>query len=135
LVVTIRAAGGLITRRGRDGGIELLVVHRPKYDDWSLPKGKLDEGETDEEAALREVEEETGYRCTLGEELPTVEYLDRDGRQKRVRYWRMQIVAEGPWSPNKEIDDRRWIPIDEADTLLTYAADRGLVERYSRSAR
>jgi 8-oxo-dGTP diphosphatase len=125
--VTVRAAGGMVTRRGSDGGVEILVVHRPKYGDWSLPKGKLDDDETDEQAALREVEEETGYRCTLGEELPTIEYLDRDGRQKRVRYWRMQVVDEGPWAPNKEIDDRRWIPIGEADTLLTYAADRGLV--------
>jgi 8-oxo-dGTP diphosphatase len=125
--MTVRAAGGMVTRRGSDGGVELLVVHRPKYGDWSLPKGKLDDDETDEQAALREVEEETGYRCTLGEELPTIEYLDRDGRQKRVRYWRMQVVDEGPWAPNKEIDDRRWIPIGEADTLLTYAPDRGLV--------
>ena len=132
--MTVRAAGGLLARHGRDGDVEVLVVHRPKYDDWSLPKGKLDEGETDEQAALREVEEETGYRCTLGDELPTVEYLDRDGRQKRVRYWRMEVAAEGPWSPNKEIDDRRWIRAGEADTLLTYAADRGLVEMCIRSS-
>ena len=132
--MTVRAAGGVVTRRRGDGDVDVLVVHRPKYDDWSLPKGKLEEGETDERAAVREVEEETGYRCALGKELTPVEYLDRDGRQKRVRYWCMDVQDEGPWSPNKEIDDRRWIPLREAATLLTYAADRGLVEMCSGSA-
>jgi 8-oxo-dGTP pyrophosphatase MutT (NUDIX family) len=85
----VRAAGGLVTRPATGGGVEVLVVHRPRYDDWSLPKGKAEPGESDEDAALREVEEETGYRCTLGTELPTVHYEDRRGRQKQVRFWRM----------------------------------------------
>jgi 8-oxo-dGTP diphosphatase len=127
--VIVRAAGGVISRAGPDGELEVLVVHRPKYDDWSLPKGKLEPGETDADAALREVEEETGLRCELGEELPTVRYLDRDGRQKEVRFWEMRVVGESPWRPNKEIDERRWIPRSASATLLTYEADRRLVDQ------
>jgi 8-oxo-dGTP diphosphatase len=126
--VTVRAAGGVVTRTGDDGKPLVLVVHRPKYDDWSLPKGKLDDGESDEEAALREVEEETGYRCALGAELPTVGYVDRHGRPKQVRYWQMTVVEEVAWAPNDEIDARRWIRPGDGATLLTYDADRRLVE-------
>jgi 8-oxo-dGTP diphosphatase len=126
--VIVRAAGGVISRAGPDGELEVVVVHRPKYDDWSLPKGKLEPGETDAAAALREVEEETGLRCELGEELPPVRYLDRDARQKEVRFWRMRVVGESPWRPNKEIDDWRWIPRSASATLLTYEADRRLVD-------
>jgi 8-oxo-dGTP diphosphatase len=126
-VTTVRAAGGVITREG-DDGLEVLVVHRPRYDDWSLPKGKVDGGETDEAAAVREVEEETGLVCELGEELPTVRYRDRNGRPKQVRFWRMHVIAQKPWVPNDEIDDRRWIRVDEAATLLSYEADRHLLE-------
>src|SRR5205823_11775473 len=85
----VRAAGGLVVRNA-GGEPQVLLVHRPKYDDWSLPKGKADPGETDEETAAREVEEETGLRCRLGVELPAVEYHDRYGRPKRVRYWLME---------------------------------------------
>lgn len=126
--MTVRAAGGVITRHRPDGELEVLVVHRPKYDDWSLPKGKAEPGETDEETAVREVEEETGLRCELGEELATVRYRDRFGRNKQVRYWRMRVVGECSWSPNDEIDDQRWISVGESDTLLTYEADRRLVD-------
>ena len=86
---TVEAAGGVVLRGEPGAGVEVLVVHRPKYDDWSLPKGKLEPGETDEAAAVREVEEETGWRCALGEELPAVRYTDRNGRPKHVRYWHM----------------------------------------------
>jgi 8-oxo-dGTP pyrophosphatase MutT (NUDIX family) len=122
----VRAAGGLVTRPGR-GGVEVLVVHRPRYDDWSLPKGKAEPGESDEATACREVEEETGYSCALGEELPTNRYVDRRGRDKQVRYWRMTVEREGPWAPNDEVDERRWLPPQEAADLLSYDADRGLV--------
>ena len=119
---TVRAAGGVVWRRGADGAVEVLVVHRPKYDDWSFPKGKLDPGETEEECALREVDEETGLRCELGEELPTTMYVDRKGRPKRVRYWAM-TVSGGAFTPNDEVDEIRWLPPAEASRLLTHARD------------
>jgi 8-oxo-dGTP diphosphatase len=122
----VRAAGGVVTRPGRDG-VEVLVVHRPRYDDWSLPKGKAEPGESDEETACREVEEETGYACVLGDELATNRYVDRRGRDKQVRYWKMTVEREGEWAPNDEVDERRWLPSDEAADVLSYDADRRLV--------
>jgi 8-oxo-dGTP pyrophosphatase MutT (NUDIX family) len=83
----VEAAGGVVTRPTIDGDVEVLVVHRPKHGDWSLPKGKLEHGESFEHAAVREVEEETGVRCTLGPELGSRRYFDRYGRDKVVRYW------------------------------------------------
>jgi 8-oxo-dGTP pyrophosphatase MutT (NUDIX family) len=127
----VRAGGGVVTRPADTAtgtpGFEVLVVHRPRYDDWSIPKGKGEPGERDEETALREVEEETGFQCTLGEELTTVRYVDRKGRDKQVRFWRMSVIAELPWGPNEEVDERRWISPAVAATLLTYEADRELV--------
>jgi 8-oxo-dGTP diphosphatase len=119
----VRAAGGVIVRDGR-----VLLVHRPKYDDWSLPKGKLDGGEGWEDAALREVHEETGLRCDLGEELPPVRYRDAKRRPKRVRYWRM-TNCHGDFTPNSEVDNVRWVGRDEALELLSYPHDRALVAR------
>ena len=113
----VEAAGGVVMRDGR-----VAVVHRPKYDDWSLPKGKLDEGESFEQAALREVEEETGLRCELGPELPSTHYEDSKGRPKVVRYWRMTPV-EGEFSPTEEVDELRWLEPGEAEGLLTYDRD------------
>ena len=121
----VRAAGGVVWRTGPEGP-EVLVVHRPKYDDWSLPKGKLDEGERHDAAALREVEEETGYRCELGEELPSTAYHDRFGRPKTVRYWAMQ-VRSGAFAPNREVDEIRWLPRAEASALLSYDRDRTIL--------
>src|SRR5688500_9386400 len=94
----IEAAGGVVWRRDASGGLEVLLVHRDRYDDWTFPKGKLESGETHRQAALREVEEETGLRCTLGDELPEVRYEDRKGRAKRVRYWTME-PAGGSFAP------------------------------------
>ena len=108
----------------RDGRI--LLVHRPRYDDWTLPKGKLDPGESFEDAALREVEEETGMRCTLGRELPSIRY-EVNGRPKLVRYWLMSPEAEGDFAPNEETDDVRWVTPDEALRLLTYDRDRDVL--------
>ncbi len=123
----IEAAGGAVCRRREDGALEVLVVHRPRYDDWSLPKGKLDPGESAEDAARREVEEETGFRCELGAPLPSVRYLDHRGRPKRVRYWTMRPV-DGRFTPNAEVDDLRWVTEEEALALLSYEHDRVVVE-------
>lgn len=117
----IEAAGGLV----EDGRGRIAVVHRPRYDDWSLPKGKLDAGETHEAAALREVEEEIGLRCELVEELPEARYTDHKGRPKRVRYWRMRVLG-GEFERNDEVDEMRWAPPGEAAALLTYDFDRRL---------
>jgi 8-oxo-dGTP diphosphatase len=122
----VQAAGGVVTRTA-GGTTEVLVVHRPKYDDWSLPKGKLEAGESHEAAACREVREETGVRVELGRELPTSVYVDRHGQPKTVRYWMMTPIDEESWVPNEEVDDKRWIRVSEAATLLTYEGDRRLL--------
>ena len=122
VVRQVEAAGGILERDGR-----IAVVHRPRYDDWSLPKGKLDRGETFEQAALREVVEETGFTCELLDELEPVRYQDNRGRPKLVRYWRMRVVA-GEFEPNDEVDELRWVPPDRARRLLSYAHDRALVQ-------
>jgi 8-oxo-dGTP diphosphatase len=118
----IRAAGGVVLRDG-ESGPEVLLVHRPAYDDWSLPKGKAEGDETDEDCALREVEEETGLRCTLGRELPSTSYGDGRGRPKVVRYWTMRPLG-GEAAPRAEVDDVRWLPLDDALDALTWERDR-----------
>ena len=118
----MEAAGGVVVRDGL-----VLLVHRPRYDDWSLPKGKLDRGESFEDAALREVEEETGLRCSLVRELPEVHYHDARGRPKIVRYWEMQPLGDAAFEPNDEVDELRWLAVGDALPLLTYERDRELV--------
>lgn len=121
----ISAAGGVVVRR--DGRrTRVAVIHRPKYMDWSLPKGKLEKGESFEQAAEREVHEETGFRCELVGELPQVSYLDRKARSKLVRYWLME-PGKGKFKPHEEVDDLRWLTGREARKLLTYDHDRELV--------
>jgi 8-oxo-dGTP diphosphatase len=122
----VRAAGGVVVRRGRGLRRRVAVIHRPKYMDWSLPKGKLERGEDFEQAALREVEEETGFRCEVLAELPPVTYLDRKERRKLVRYWLMRPL-EGRFEPHDEVDDLRWLTAREAGRVLTYDHDRELV--------
>jgi 8-oxo-dGTP diphosphatase len=110
-------------------GVEVVLVHRDRYDDWSFPKGKLERGESYQAAAVREVAEETGLECELGQELPSTRYLDGKGRHKLVRYWAMRVVGTRPWAPNHEVDARRWVTLDDAAALLTYAHDRELLDR------
>jgi 8-oxo-dGTP diphosphatase len=124
----VRAAGGVLVRDGR-----VALVHRPKYDDWSLPKGKLEPSESSEDAAVREVREETGIEAALREELPSVEYTDPKGRPKTVRYWRMEPLA-GEFAPNDEVDELRWLEPHEAARCLTYDHDRELVLMAARLA-
>ena len=118
-------------RRDPDGQIRAALVHRPRYDDWSLPKGKLREGEDWEDAALREVLEETGLECRSGEELRAVEYVDGKDRRKLVRYWLM-TPARGEskvgFKATDEVDEMRWCERDEALALLTYERDRATLE-------
>lgn len=113
-------------QRTADGCVKVLVVHRPRYDDWSLPKGKLDERETHRQAALREVREETGLVCELFEELEEARYVDRKGRPKRVRYWAMAAV-DGCFEPNEEVDEVRWVSTARIDQILTYDRDAAVV--------
>ena len=122
----VRAAGGVVLRDG-----DILLVHRPKYDDWTLPKGKAEPGESDEACALREVEEETGLVCELGRELATVRYHDGYGRPKVVRYWEMRPVR-GDFEPTEEVDELRWIPAGEVAAVLTYAREAAVLAPYVR---
>ena len=121
----VKASGGVVRRR-RPGGVEVALVHRPRYDDWSFPKGKLDPGESWEDAALREVQEEIGLRCRLGAELPPTSYRDNKGRAKVVRYWLMEPV-DGTFEPSEEVDEVRWLVPEDAESLLTYDHDRDLL--------
>jgi 8-oxo-dGTP diphosphatase len=119
--VTVRAAGGIVLRDGR-----VLLVHRPKYDDWTFPKGKCVDGEGDEACALREVEEETGLRCELERELGTTGYIDSRGRPKVVRYWLMRPL-EGEFVPDAEVDELRWEALATAAGVLSYRRDAELL--------
>ncbi|QSR32905.1 DNA mismatch repair protein MutT [Nocardioides sp. S5] len=119
----VRAAGAVVTRKGGD----VLLVHRPKYDDWSFPKGKLDPGEHVVTAAVREVAEETGLDVRLGPALGRQRYRMSNGRWKSVDYWTARVVGSddvGRYRPNEEIDAVEWVPWKEAERRLTYLYDR-----------
>lgn len=119
----VRAAGGAVCR-DVGGRLEVLLVHRAHYDDWSLPKGKVEEGEDDETCAVREVEEETGLRVRRLDELPSVRWVDRFGRPKVSRYWRMEPVPpEARAHPQHEVDEVAWLPVAEAIERLSYERD------------
>ena len=118
----IRAAGGIVTREGR-----VLLVHRPRYDDWTFPKGKAEDGESDEDCALREVREETGLDCELLDELSSTAYIDSKGRPKRVRWWRMRALG-GEFTPSDEVDELRWLAPEDAAAVLSYDRDVALLD-------
>jgi 8-oxo-(d)GTP phosphatase len=133
----IRAAGGVVWRpaeSGPDGaGVEVILVHRPRYDDWSLPKGKLAPGEPEVEGAVREVLEETGYHVRVGRPLGETRYDKTVGsatRPKVVRWWAMQAVS-GAFAPTQEVDDVRWVPLATAEGMLTRDTDRQLLRRFA----
>jgi 8-oxo-dGTP diphosphatase len=131
--IVVQAGGGLVWR---DDPALVLLVHRPRYDDWSFPKGKADPGETPEETALREVEEETGLACTLGAPAGETRYRDAKGRPKIVRYWHMDPAREAPeFTPNDEVDELRWCSREVADGLLTYDHDRKLLRQAATPGR
>ena len=131
-VTPVLAAGAVLWRPAESGEPLIAVVHRPRYDDWSLPKGKLEAGESFEDGAVREVEEETGLRCELGEELSPVRYRDRKGRRKIVRYWRMTPLG-GEFAANEEVDELRWLSPKRARKLLDYDHDRRLIDEMGDS--
>jgi 8-oxo-dGTP diphosphatase len=124
-VEIVRAAGGLVVRR-RSGQLEIALVHRPVHQDWSYPKGKLEEGETFEDAAQREVLEETGLVCRLLRFVGHTDYTDRKGRPKVVAYWVMAAEA-GTFAANEEVDQLRWVDVPTAAQLLSYERDRELL--------
>ncbi|WP_338202747.1 NUDIX hydrolase [Candidatus Nephthysia bennettiae] len=124
----IMAAGGVISRPGGGGLDEIALIHRPAYDDWTLPKGKVDGEETLEQTCLREVEEETGLRCELVEPIGSTEYRDRKGRPKIVFYWLLRPLG-GRFRPGEEVDELRWLTVEEALPVLTYERDRELLRR------
>ncbi|MDX2598179.1 MULTISPECIES: NUDIX hydrolase [Streptomyces] len=130
---TVQAAGCVLWRRSPvDGGLQVCLVHRPKYDDWSHPKGKLKRGEDSLAGALREVAEETGYTAVPGNELPTMRYL-ANGRPKQVRYWAAEAV-DGRFAPNDEVDRVLWLSPAAARDRLTQPRDRDLVDALDRPA-
>lgn len=120
----VRAAGAVLWRAAGRGGIEIALVHRPKYGDWSLPKGKLEPGEHAAVAAVREVGEETGFDCVLGRDLGIQSYAVGE-RLKVVRYWAAEARG-GRFAPNREVDRIAWVPPDEAEALISYRRDAAL---------
>ncbi len=133
VTANIYAAGAVVWRRPRSGGpVEVALVHRPKYDDWSLPKGKLDPGETPMVAAVREVAEETGLDCRLGRYLGRVTYPVPGHRKlKRADYW-SATVAAGEFITNSEVDELRWHPVDRVMDELSYPMDRRIIRNFLR---
>ncbi|PSJ29848.1 DNA mismatch repair protein MutT [Streptosporangium nondiastaticum] len=129
------AAGCVLWRPGRGGDLEIALVHRPKYDDWSHPKGKLKRGEGALGGALREVREETGMECEPGAALPTAFYVAA-GRPKEVRYWAARATG-GAFVPSKEVDRMAWLPPEEARERLTEERDKELLDTFlaTRAAR
>lgn len=130
----VQAAGGIVTRSGPNGETEVLLVHRPRYDDWSLPKGKAEPGESDEACALREVEEETSLICELHGEVAVTRYSDPKGRPKRVRYFAMTPRAGSVAAPRNEVDVVSWLSPDRALETLTYERDKDVIARFTAAA-
>ncbi len=129
---SVLAAGAVLWRPSDDGGEpEVALVHRPRYDDWSLPKGKVDAGESEPLTAVREVREETGYRSHLGRRLPSVSYPVEKQGKKKVRYWAARVV-DGDFVPNDEVDELKWLPVSAAIKQLQYPHDRKVLRRFAK---
>jgi 8-oxo-dGTP pyrophosphatase MutT (NUDIX family) len=129
--MTVRAAGGIVLRDGGSGP-EVLLVHRPRYDDWSIPKGKAEPGETDEQCAVREVTEETGFAVELGARVGQTSYVDQRGRPKTVVFFLMNIRG-GSFAPNDEVDVIRWCPVTDLATVMAHPGERDMIEQALRA--
>ncbi len=127
-VSVIRAAGGIVFRKSRSGETEIAVIHRPAYDDWTLPKGKIEPDERPEDCALREVREETGLRCELLQPVGCTAYVDRRGRDKVACYWLMEARG-GRFRPGIEVDRLLWLSVPAAIDRLTYGRDKTLLQQ------
>lgn len=128
---TVGAAGAVLWRPGRDTAeAEVAVIHRPRYDDWSLPKGKIDPGETEPVAAVREIFEETGHRAHLGRYLHRVTYPIEQGL-KKVRYWAARSIG-GEFTPGREVDELVWLAVPDATNKLSYDRDRKVLRRFAK---
>lgn len=129
----VQAAGAVVWRRpSPDGPVEVVIVHRPRYDDWTFPKGKLEPGESFEDGARRELEEETGFDVELGEAVADCRYVDHLGRPKLVRFFAATVVT-GAFTPNDEVDDLRWHPLATVTEVLSYDRDADVAGAFSRS--
>ncbi|MGB3892702.1 NUDIX hydrolase [Mycolicibacter sinensis] len=127
---TIHAAGAVLWRMRRKS-VEVALIHRPRYDDWSLPKGKVDPGETEPVTAVREILEETGQHAQLGRRLGSVSYPVAQG-VKKVRFWNARALG-GDFVPNREVDDLVWLPVNAAMKELHYAYDRKILRRFAKA--
>lgn len=130
-VTPVRAAGGVVWRPAADGGVQVCLVHRPRYDDWTLPKGKLEPGEHPMVAAVREVAEEADVYGVPQVRLPATRYRAQDGWPKVVDFWSMRAVANGGFQPNTEVDEVRWFGVDEAVRQVTYPHDVEVLTAYA----
>ncbi len=129
---SVLAAGAVVWRASDDGAEpEVAVIHRPRYDDWSLPKGKVDAGESEPITAVREVHEETGYSSHLGRRLTSVSYRVETQGIKKVQYWAARAV-DGDFTPNDEVDELKWLPVSAAIKQVQYAHDRKVLRRFAK---
>ncbi|REK37447.1 MAG: NUDIX hydrolase [Actinobacteria bacterium] len=127
---TIRAAGGVVLKKTSKGNLRVLISHRPRYDDWSFPKGKMDKGETPEETAIREILEETGYHCRIVAPLRTTRYRVGSGI-KEVDWFAMRPLPDSPgFKKNSEVDEIQWVGRKEAKKALDYEHDRNLIRDF-----
>ncbi|EGD56986.1 NUDIX hydrolase [Gordonia neofelifaecis] len=127
---TVWAGGGVLWRPKRSADVEVALVHRPRYDDWSLPKGKAERGEILPVTAAREIVEETGYEVRMGHHLRTVGYRLGSGAPKRVGYWSVEAVGGG-FAASRECDDLTWLPVSDAIEKVSYEADRDVLHTFA----
>jgi 8-oxo-(d)GTP phosphatase len=127
---TVHAAGAVVWQRGPGDTVEVALIHRPRYDDWSLPKGKVDRGETEPVTAVREIFEETGHRVHLGCRIGAVSY-PLDQGTKKVRYWAARSTG-GEFAPNNEVDELLWLPVSQAVKKVKYSHDRKILRRFAK---